>query len=553
MVGNYFTRRQTNIFSAAIIISSMIAVSRILGLLRNRVLAHFFSAEEISIYLAAFRLPEMVFDVLVFGAISAAFIPTFTAYLTKGKKKEAWHVASTTLNLAILLFILFSFLLFLFATPLYNLIAAGFNEIQINRIVFLSRILILAQAFFLLSYFLTGVLESLQRFLVPAIAPIFYNLSIILGTIIFSGKFGILGPTIGVVVGALIHFLIQLPLSLSLGLRIKISLDFFHPGIRKITRLAFPRMMELLVLECSKSIELLLASLISPAAYTWFTFASSLQLLPVALFGTSIAKASLPTLSSLATTKETEKFRKIFLSSFNQILFFTLPASVFLTVLRIPIVRLVFGAARFTWESTLQTCYTLSAFCLSILSQALILLLTRAFYALHKTKVAVKVSVCCIFANIFMSFLLILFFHLPIWGLALSFSISSLIHLSILFFLLDKEIGGFEKRKLFVPFIKISLSSLFSGSIMFFLLKIFDRSAWDKRLSFLGKFGLALPTNFKYFVLDTRYTVNLFVLTLFVTLIGTTSYLFLAWLLKIEGFVVLKKLKLSEEEQSRQC
>ena len=160
---------------------------------------------------------------------------------------------------------------------------------------------------------------------------------------------------------------------------------------------------------------------------------------------------------------------------------------------------------------------------------------------------AVKVSVCCIFANIFISFLLILFFHLPIWGLALSFSISSLIHFSILFFLLDKEIGGFEKSEVFVPFIKISLASLFSGSIMFFLLKIFDRSAWDKRLSFLGKFGLALPTNFKYFVLDTRYTVNLFVLTLFVTLVGTTSYLFLAWLLKIEGFVVLKKLKLSEE------
>lgn len=541
MVGNFFKRQQKNIFSAAAIISLMIAVSRILGLLRNRVLAHFFSAEELSLYFAAFRLPEVVFNVLVFGAISAAFIPTFTAYFTK-KKEEAWQIASTILTLAVLAFFLLSFFLFLFATPLYQLIAAGFEETQINKIVFLARILILAQGFFLLSFFLTGILESLQRFLVPALAPIFYNLGIILGTIILSNRLGILGPTVGAVFGAFLHFLIQLPLSFSLGLRIKLSFDFFHPGIREITRLAFPRMIELSILELSKTIELTLASLISPAAYTWFTFASSLQLLPMALFGTSIAKATLPTLSSLAVGKEINKFKNTFLSSFNQILFLTIPSSVFLAVLRIPAVRLTFGAARFTWKSTVQTGYALSAFCLAIFSQALILLLARAFYALHKTKTAVKVSVGCIFANIFLSLLFILFFHLPIWGLALSFSISSIAHFLILLFLLDREVGGFGKDRLLVPFAKISLSSLFSGSLMFFLLKIFDRSAWDKRLSFLGNLGLKLPTTFEHFVLDTRYTVNLIILTLFVASAGIICYLFLAWLLKVQALQVFVKL-----------
>lgn len=543
MVRNYFSQRQTNIFSAAVIIGFMTAASAILGLFRNRVLAHFFSAEEISIYLAAFRLPEIVFDVLVFGVISAAFIPTFTAYLTKKKEEEAWHIASTILNLVILIFFFFSLFFFLFATPLYKFMAAGFSQSQIDKIVFLARILILAQGFFLLSYFLTGILESLQRFLVPAIAPIFYNLSIILGTILLSNRFGLLGPTTGAVFGAFIHFLIQLPLSLFLGFKIKVSLDFFHPGIKEITRLALPRIIELSILELSKNIELFLASLISPGAYTWFTFASSLQLLPIALFGTSIAKAILPTLSSLAADKEIKKFRKIFLSSFNQILFLTIPASVFLIVLRVPAVRLVFGAARFTWESTVQTGYTLSIFCLSIFSEALILLLARAFYALHKTKTAVKVSIGCIFTNIILGFILILIFHLSAWGLALSFSISSIAQFLILLFLLNREVGGFERKKFFIPFIKISFASLFSGSLMFFLLKIFDRSAWDKRLSFLGKFGLALPTTFERFVLDTRYTVNLVTLTFLVALVGIGTYLFWAWVLKIEELKKLSRLK----------
>jgi putative peptidoglycan lipid II flippase len=547
MVKNFFTRRQTNIFSAAAVISAMVALSRILGLVRNRVLAHFFSTEEISLYFAAFRLPEIVFNILVFGAISAAFIPTFTGYLTK-KRQEARHLASTTLTLALIVFLILSTLVFFLARPFYQLMLVDFNELKIQKVVFLARVLLLAQGFFLISYFLTGILESLQRFLIPALAPIFYNLSIILGTIIFSNRFGILGPVIGAVVGAFIHCFIQIPLTLALGMKPKISFDFFHPGIRKMINLASPRIIELAIIELRKSLELFLAYLISSSAYAWFTFAGSLQLLPVALFGTSIARATLPTLSSLAIKKDMESFRKTFLASFHQILFFALPTSVFLVVLRIPMVRLAFGAARFTWQSTVETGYALSVFSLSVFSQSLNLLLSRGFYALYKTKTAVKVSVGCILINIFFAFLFILAFHLPIWGLTLSFSIASIIQFFILLFLFNKEVGGFEKRALILPFIKISFASFSSGLLMFFLLKVFDRSAWDKRLSFLGRLGLALPTSFERFVLDTQYTINLIILVLVVSLIGILSYLFLAWLLKIKEFTVLKKLRLNQKK-----
>jgi len=537
----FLTRRQTTILSAAAIIMVMIAASRVLGLIRNRVLAHFFAVETLSLYFAAFRLPEVIFEVLVFGTLSSAFIPTFTAYLSRKEKEQAWYVAGVSLNLAVLIFIFLAILVFIFARFIYQVIAAGFTPDEVGQIVSLARILILAQGFFVLSYFLTGVLESLQRFLVPAVAPLFYNLGIILGTVFLSSRWGIYAPAIGATFGAFCHFAIQLPVAIHLGFKPKKTLDISHPGVRKIGRLAAPRMVELSFFQLGKSVELFLASLISTAAYTYFTFANSLQLLPIGLFGTSIAKASLPALSYQAAEKDLEQFKKTFLSSFNEILFLVVPCAVFLAVLRIPAVRLVFGAARFTWASTVETGYTVSAFCLGVVSQALIYLLARAFYALQDTVTPVKVSISGIFFNIFLSFIFVLGLRLPIWSLALSFSVTAIAQTLILIFLLNKKVGGLAKERLVLPFLKVAFSSLTAGGMMFFLLKIFDRSVWDKNLSFLGRFGLVLSTTFDRFVLDTRYTVNLVYLTFLVSLIGGIVYLFLTWILRVEEIAVFTR------------
>jgi putative peptidoglycan lipid II flippase len=539
---NFFTKRQKTILSATMIIMVMIAASRVLGLVRNRVLAQFFPVESLSVYFAAFRIPETIFEILVFGTFSSAFIPTFTSYLSQKKRDEAWYVASVSLNIAFLIFLFFAIIIFILAKPLYHLIAPGFSDAQTLEIANLSRILLAAQAFFVLSYFLTSVLESLQRFLVPALAPLLYNLGIILGAVFLSSRFGLYGPTIGAVAGAFFHFLIQLPLAFFLGFRPKIKIDLHHSGVREIGRLALPRMMELSSLQIGKMAELFLASLVSTAAYTYYTFANSLALLPIGLFGTSIAKASLPTLSYQSAKGNFKQFTETLISLINQVVFFILPCAVFLAVLRIPIVRLVFGVARFTWASTVQTGYTLSAFCLGIFTQALIYPLTRAFWALHDTKTPVKISIGAIILNISLGAIFILVFKLQIWTLAFSFSLASLIQAILLFSFLTRKISGLDKRKVGVPFLKIALSSLVSGGLMFFLLKVLDRSAWDKRLSFLKWIGLKLPTTFDHFVLDTRYTFNLILLTALVGLIGLLTYLLLAWLLRVEEISLLKKL-----------
>lgn len=538
---NLLTRPQKNILSAATIIMVMVAASRVLGLIRNRVLAHFFAAERLSIYFAAFRIPEVIFEVLVFGALSAAFIPTFTSYLSRKKQEEAWYVAGVSLNIALLVFAALAIVIFIFSEPLYRLITPGFSLTEIAQIARLTRILLLTQGFFVASYFLTGILESLKRFLIPAIAPLFYNLGIIFGTIFLSNRLGLYGPTLGAMVGALFHFLVQLPLAIYFGFRPQKSLDVSHPGVREIGRLALPRVIELSFLQLGKLVELFLASLVVTAAYAHYTFANSLQLLPAGLFGISIAKASLPTLSHQAAQKEEKGFQETLITSFNEINFLVFPCAVFLAILRIPAVRLVFGGAQFTWESTVQTGQALSAFSLGIFSQSSNYLLARAFYALHDTTTPVRISIGSILLNIVLGLFFILGLGLPIWSLALAFSLASIFQLFLLLSFLSRRLKDFEVKRILNPFFKIIFASLSAGAVMFFFLKILDRSVWRKQLSFLGRLGLVLPTNFERFAFDTRYTINVILLTGLVGLLGTVVYLVLARVLKIkESFALLK-------------
>jgi putative peptidoglycan lipid II flippase len=548
------TSPQTTVLSAATIIMLMIVASRFLGLVRQRVLAHFFVPDDLALFFAAFRLPDTIFEVLVFGTFSSAFIPVFTKALKKGDKK-AWDIASTVSNIGFLAFLVLAVIVIIFADSLYGFIAPGFGDAARGQIVSMTRILFAAQGFFVLSYILTAVLESSRRFLVPAIAPLMYNLGIILGTIILAPKLGILGPTLGVVVGASLHFFIQAPLAFRLGFRYSFRTKITKDVV-KIGKLALPRIMEVSFMQVAKSVELFLSSLISTASYTYFTFGNTLQLLPVGLFGTSIAKAALPTLSR--QTEEIDKFKTTLFNALGQMAFLVFPISAVLIVLRIPIVRLVFGTDIFSWEATVQTGMVVSVFAVGVFFQCATALLARAFYAFHDTKTPVIVSVSALTLNILTNFILIKAFGLPAWGLAASFSASSFVQATALYILIIKKIGnGFSLKPLF----KALLASLGAGTVMFFILKFFDRSVWIKRLSFLGGFnGRVTNIPFESFVLDTRYTANLLILTIFTVFLGIATYLLISLILKskelnyffslLKRFWVKKKIGAIPEKES---
>jgi len=395
MVNSLFSRgkkilfsQQESILSAATVIMLMVVASRILGLLRNRILLGYFSPEEMSLFFAAFRLPDLVFEVLTFGALSSAFIPVFTK-LVKRDEREAWDTASRVMNLGLLLFVAISLIFGVFSHILYNIVAPGYSSEDTELVATLARVLFAAQGFFVVSYVLTGVLESLRRFLIPALAPIFYNLGIILGAVLFSKNLGLYAPAIGVLIGAAMHFMVQLPLAYKLGFRFQLTL---RPNInvKKIGELAWPRVIELSLLQVSKTVELYLASIISTASYTYYMLANSVQLLPVGLFGVSMAKAALPTLTRHAD--EPVMFKRTFLATLYQVIFLVTPMAVFLIVLRIPIVRLLFGTNIFGWEATVQTGLVVSAFAIGVPAQASVMLLNRAFYAMSETKLPVRIS-----------------------------------------------------------------------------------------------------------------------------------------------------------------
>lgn len=519
---------QSSVLSAATIIMVMVVASRVLGLVRQRILANFFAPDELSLFFAAFRLPDTLFEVLVFGTFSSAFIPVFTKSLKTGTK-YAWGIAGRVVNIGLLIFAFFAVLFSISATKIYSVIAPGFSDAGTQQIASIARILFAAQGFFVISYVLTGVLESLRRFLVPALAPIFYNLGIILGTVILTPRYGILAPGIGVLIGAASHFLIQLPLAYKLGFRFvgKLKPD---EGVKKIGKLALPRIIDLSFDQIGKTIELFFASIISTASYTYFTFANSLQLLPVGLFGTSLAKAALPMLSSQEDNPAL--FRKTLLNTVSQAIFFTLPISVYLIVLRIPIVRLVYGTDIFDWQATVQTGMVLSVFAFGVAFQTLVAILSRAFFALHDTKTPVYISMMGLFILVTGDFILVNGLKLPVWALAASYSAGYSLETFLLFYFMNKRLGGVF-NKLFLNSVgKILFATSLSGAVMYFFLKVFDRSVWVKRLSFLSRVEATKFLTFQKFVLDTRYTANLITLVAMVSVVGFLIYLLVLVLLR---------------------
>lgn len=524
-----FFSEQSTILSAAAIIAAMTIASQILGLVRQRIVLHFFVPDQATLFFAALRLPELLFEVLVYGMFSSAFIPVFTKAFRKDER-EAWQTAGKVASIGLILFLVFSVIFGIFAEQIYTVVAPGFNHAQIVEIAKLARILFLAQAIFIVSYVLTSVLESLRRFLIPALAPIFYNLGLIVGTLVLAPKIGLMAPTWGVVIGALIHLLIQIPFAWKLGFRFTLNVKP-NSEVKSIAKLAAPRLADLSFQQLVDMTVLYFSSLISSAAYTYFTLANSLQLAPVRLFGTSLAKAALPTLTREAD--DPAQFKKTLLKTLYQMFFFILPVSTVFIILRIPTIRIFFGTSIFDWNSTVETGMVLSAFAVGIPFQAAVALLARGFYALHDTKTPVTVSIVGDALVIAGDFLLVKGLGLPTWALGAGFSLGAFVEVIVMAIILNRRMHVFSKFSSVVPLFKSIIASVSSGFVMFFLLKFFDRWTWVTRLQ--------KPIPFENFVLDTSYTVNLIALTVFVGVLGFATYILVSFLLRSDELKSITK------------
>lgn len=514
------TQKQSNIFTAAFFIILTTILGQVLGLLKYRLLVAIFGAStDLGVFLAAFRVPDFLFQIVIAGALTTSFIPIFSEFLTQNKRKEAYAFTSSLISYGVAIFLLLSVAIIIFAPQLCYLVAPGFSHQQIELMASLMRLIQISQLFFVLGIIFTGVLQSEEHFLIPGIASASYNLGIIIGIVLFSSwlKLGIYGAVVGVLIGSFFFAFVQIPLLKKTGFSFRISFAF-SDSLHKIGKLMLPRSLTLLVTQIAVTANLSFSSFISPRSYVIFDLAQTLSLAPVLLFGQSIAQASFPSLSLKA--KDSKEFVQIFVSSLNQILFLTLPISALLVVLRIPIVRLFFGASRFDWDATVATGLTLALLGISISAQSVIFLFSRAFYALKDTRTPFIITAISVGINVGLSYYFIVLSNLPVYYLGISFTIANIFSFVLLFVTLDRKIA-LPKIEIFKSVAKIAIASIVMGVALYIPIKLLDQ-----------------------LVFDTTRTVNLFTLTSIASAIGFFAYVFFAWLLDIqEAYYIITVIK----------
>lgn len=471
MIKRLFSGQINSITIAAVLVATSSTVSRFLGIFRDRILAGEFGAgDTLDVYYAAFRIPDLIFNLLVLGALSAGFIPVLTSLIknpvnkirdkiTGKDNEEAWLFVSNLLNILVIFLLALSVLGVVFAPALTKLLAPGFSAEKQLLTANLTRIMFLSPIFLGISSVLGGILQSFKRFFVYSLSPILYNIGIIIGALYLVPIWGIYGLAWGVVIGAFFHMVIQLPTVVNLGFKYKLSFGFKNKNIRKVSIMMIPRTMSLAISQINLVVITMIASTLAAGSLTIFNLANNLQSFPIGIFGISFAIAAFPTLSAVAFQRK--ELVKNFSNTVRQILFFMVPATVLLITLRAQIIRVILGSGNFDWQDTLLTIDTLGFFAISLFAQGLIPLLIRMFYARHNSKTPFIIGLVSAFANVILS--LYLAPRMGVAGLALGFSIANILNFVLLWLFLHSEIGDMDENRILFSTVKFSAAAVACG------------------------------------------------------------------------------------------
>ncbi len=423
---------------ASLVMIAALTASRVLGWLRLSVIgATFGETPQLDAFWAAFRIPNALFELLVAGALSSAFIPVFAGYLAKEREEEAWRVASSVVNALILVLLALSAVMWLAAPWIVpTLVAPGFaaDPGQTALTVELTRLMLLSPIFMGLSALVTGVLQSYRQFLAGAIAPLVYNGVQILFALFAAPFVGIDALAYGVVVGAVTMFLVQLPELTFRRTRYEFALDLAHSGVREIFTLAAPRTFSLAAVQLVFFVDTYLASFMPAGSLTAITYAFQLMLLPLGVFSIAISAAVFPTLSHYASLGQAAKMRDALQQAIRWILFLTLPTAIVMVVLRRPIVNLLFQYGEFGGAAREATQAAFLFYSLGLAGHALVQILARAYYASRDTTTPVALTLVSIGANVVLSVALAP--TMGINGLALANSVATLGEAALLILLL---------------------------------------------------------------------------------------------------------------------
>lgn len=511
-----FSVTSQSVGSAALILVASALVSRVLGLLRDRLMAGTFGAgQELDIYFAAFRIPDFIYGLFITGGIAAVFLPVFSSYMEENKEKAREFVSSLLVSLLVFLSLL-SVVLALAAPWIMRFVVPGFNEASMQTAVAMARLLFLSPILFGLASVFSGLLQYHRRFLAYATAPILYNLGIIFGILVFVPRFGVFGLAWGVILGALLQFVIQVVPVLQAGFSFTRVRNILSPGVMSVARLSIPRTIGAAAYHLNLIIMTSIASLFSAGSITVFNLANNLQYVPIGLVGVSFAVASFPELSRSAARGDEVGFARQFSSTLRQIVFLALPASLLLLLFRTQIVRLVLGTGEFSWEATQLTSQVLGIFALSVVFYSVIPFLARAFFARQDTKTPTVAGVISVGVNLGLAFLFA--------QMLSSVSIGGISDVRVLALPLALLVSGFVQFAMLVFFLQKGRRLYEGGWGVFCRMGI--ASAALVAVSLAG-----LRASFSF--LDLGTFSGVLMQTTVVSLLAGASYLLVSWLLKI--------------------
>jgi putative peptidoglycan lipid II flippase len=482
---------QRKLIRATGTISLATFASRILGLIRESVVAYLFGAGlSADAFFVAFRIPNMLRRLLAEGSLSASFIPVFTEYRHKKGERQAWELASNTICIASVILILVTILGVIAAPLIIKFVAPGFKGVQnkqqltalLTRIIFPYIFCIGLAAIFM------GILNSLHHFLAPALSPALLNICIISSALYLAPRLEepVIALALGVVLGGVVQLFFQLPFLKQRGMKFRISFDFKHPGVRKIGQLMLPAMLGMAVYEVNGLVDTLLASYLPAGSVSYLNYGNRLVQFPLGLFGVALGTAILPTLSRQAAAGDLASLKDTFSFGMRAVLFVSIPAMVGLMILGKPIIQLLFQRGEFGYSATMASAEALFYYAVGLCAYAGVKVTVPVFYSLQDTKTPVKISIIAMTANIFLN--LILMIPLKHGGLALATALSSMLNISWLIVILRRRIGRLGGRKIWASFTRIALASAVMGLGCWLALhysSFMEQSQWI-RLAILG-------------------------------------------------------------------
>jgi putative peptidoglycan lipid II flippase len=426
---------------AGLVVTVAFAISRILGYLRYVVIAAAVpDPSQLDSFFAAFRIPDFLFQLVAAGALSSAMIPVVAGLFARDEDAHAWRVVSTVTTLMLSVLAVLALLVLVFAPVLVPVITPGFDEAQLAQTVELTRVMVLAPLFLAAGAVATSVLNARGRFGAAALAPIVYNVAIIIGALLFVPPFGVVGLAIGVVLGALGHLLVQLPVMRQIGARITPRVDVGDAEARRTLVLMAPRALGLGAVQIVFLVMTSLASSLATGAIAAFTFAFAVLQIPIGVIGVPLGIVLLPSLSRESALGDADAFRRLLVRALRLLAFVMVPITAIGFVVAGDVTRLLFDYGATDKPLLDATSAALQAFLLGLTAHSLIAVLARAFYARQDTLTPVLAALAAVAVDI--AFAVALVGPFGVVGLAAAIAIGAWIETLILAVILRHRVAG---------------------------------------------------------------------------------------------------------------